>query len=147
MRLSLFSDYSLRVLIYAAGKNDPFSISEVSEAYRISRHHLVKVVNHLSHLGYLETRRGRGGGISLGQPPKDIRVGDVVSQTEGTSTLVECFDHATNTCAIHHHCLLKSALIQAQTAFYETLNRYTLADIATGRRGRAIMNTLIPLPS
>ena len=147
MRLSLFSDYSLRVLMYAAGKNDPFSISEVAEAYHVSRHHLVKVVNQLSHLGYLETRRGRGGGISLGQPPADIRLGKVVRQTEGTSSLVECFDPATNTCAIHQHCLLKSALTEAQNAFYEALDRYTLADIATGSRGRAIMKTLITLPS
>jgi len=147
MRLSLFSDYSLRVLMFAAGKNETFSISEVAEAYRVSRHHLVKVVNQLSHLGYLETRRGRGGGISLGQPPADIRLGEVVRQTEGTTSLVECFDLATNTCAIHHHCQLKSALAQAQNAFFDSLNRYTLADIATGSRGRAIMNTLITLPS
>jgi Rrf2 family transcriptional regulator, nitric oxide-sensitive transcriptional repressor len=75
MRLSLFSDYSLRVLMYAAAKTDSFSISEVAEAYQISRHHLVKVVNQLAHLGYLETRRGRGGGISLGLPAETLRIG------------------------------------------------------------------------
>jgi Rrf2 family nitric oxide-sensitive transcriptional repressor len=142
MRLSLFSDYSLRVLIYAASKGDHFSISEVAEAYRISRHHLVKIINQLAHLGYLETRRGRGGGICLGQPAADIRIGDVVRQTDAPTPLVECFDHTTNTCAIHHHCLLKHSLAQAQTAFFKELNLYSLADLTTGARGRAIMTTL-----
>jgi Rrf2 family nitric oxide-sensitive transcriptional repressor len=66
MRLSLFTDYSLRVLMFAALKGETFSLSEVAEAYDISRHHLVKVVNYLAKLGYLDTRRGRGGGITLG---------------------------------------------------------------------------------
>jgi Rrf2 family nitric oxide-sensitive transcriptional repressor len=142
MRLSLFSDYSLRVLMYAASKADHFSIQEVADAYRISRHHLVKIINQLAHLGYLETRRGRGGGICLGQPAADIRFGDVVRQTDIPSPLVECFDPATNTCAIHHHCLLKPALAQAQAAFFKELNHYSLADLSIGARGRAILNTL-----
>lgn len=147
MRLSLFSDYSLRVLMYAAGKSDHFSISEVAGAYRISRNHLVKIINQLARLGYLETRRGRGGGICLGRPAAEIRLGDVVRQTEGTDSLVECFDPSTNTCAIHHHCLLKSALARAQDAFYDSLNQHTLADLAAGSRGRAIIKTLLTLPS
>lgn len=147
MRLSLFTDYSLRVLMYAAGKADSFSISEVANAYQISRHHLVKIVNQLSHLGYLETRRGRGGGIRLGKPASDIRLGNVARQTEGTDALVECFNSATNTCALLRHCQLKSVLCQAQDAFYDELNRHTLADIATRSRGRAILNSLQPLPA
>lgn len=147
MRLSLFSDYSLRVLMYAASKSEHFSISEVAAAYNISRHHLVKIVNQLAHLGYLETRRGRGGGICLGQPASDIRIGEVIRQTEGTDSLAECFNPSSNTCAIHRHCLLKSVLAQAQAAFYDELNRHTLADLTAGSRGRAILKSLIPLPS
>lgn len=147
MRLSLFTDYSLRVLMFAAGKSEPFSISEVADAYQISRHHLVKIVNHLSHLGYLETRRGRGGGIRLGQPAADIQLGNVARQTESSDTLVECFDPTTNTCPLHLHCQLKNILTQAQNAFFDELNRHTLADIATGSRGRAIINSLRPLSS
>jgi len=147
MRISLFSDYSLRVLMYAAAKADSFSISEVAEAYQISRHHLVKVVNQLSHLGYLDTRRGRGGGISLGAPAETILIGKVMRQTESTTALVECFDSATNTCAVNGHCMLKSVLAQAQHAFYLTLDRYTLADLATRQRGRKLLKALVPLPS
>jgi len=147
MRLSLFSDYSLRVLMYAAAKTDSFSISEVAEAYQISRHHLVKVVNQLAHLGYLETRRGRGGGINLGLPAETLRIGQVMRQTETSHVLVECFDSATNTCGLNGRCLLKSALAEAQNAFYEVLDRYTLADLATGRRGQSLLKALIPLPS
>jgi Rrf2 family transcriptional regulator, nitric oxide-sensitive transcriptional repressor len=147
MRLSLFSDYSLRVLMYAAAKADSFSISEVASAFNISRHHLVKVVNQLAHLGYLQTRRGRGGGITLGPAADSIRIGHVIRQTETDQPLVECFDSATSRCAVNGHCMLKGILGQAQNAFYQTLDRYTLADLATETRGRQLLKALISLPS
>lgn len=147
MRLSLFSDYSLRVLMYAAAKGDSFSITEVAEAYQISRHHLVKVINQLSRLGHLETRRGRGGGISLGAPPASIRIGQVVRQTESPHPLVECFDAASNTCRLDGHCQLKSILGEAQLAFYQTLDRYTLADLTSKHRGQRLLKALVPLPA
>ena len=75
MHLSLFTDYALRVLMFAALKGETFSLSEVADSYQISRNHLIKVVNHLAKLGYLETKRGRGGGIALGMPAADIRLG------------------------------------------------------------------------
>ena len=145
MRLSLFSDYSLRVLMFAALKGKTFSLSEVAEAYDISRHHLVKVVNNLARLGYLETRRGRGGGIVLGMAPEDIRVGMVVRRTEDTPYIVECFDKQNNTCAIDGSCRLKGALAQAVNAFYETLERYTLRDLVSGSAGNDIKGRLLPL--
>ena len=145
MRLSLFSDYSLRVLMFAALKGKTFSLSEVAEAYDISRHHLVKVVNNLARLGYLETRRGRGGGIVLGMAPEDIRVGMVVRRTEDTPYIVECFDKQNNTCAIDGSCRLKGALAQAVNAFYETLERYTLRDLVSGSAGTDIKGRLLPL--
>ena len=143
MRLNLFSDYSLRVLMFAALKGEIFSLSEVAEAYDISRHHLVKVVNFLAKLGYLETRRGRGGGIALGMPPEDIRIGMVVRRTEDTPFIVECFDKQHNTCPINGSCRLKGALAQAVNAFYETLDRHTLRDLVSGPAGKGMRETLM----
>ena len=144
MRLSLFSDYSLRVLMFAALKGETFSLSEVAAAYDISRHHLVKVVNFLAKLGYLETRRGRGGGIALGMPPEDIHIGMVVRRTEDTPFIVECFDKQHNTCPINGSCRLKGALSQAVNAFYETLDRHTLRDLVTGSAGKGMKERLLP---
>lgn len=146
MRLSLFSDYSLRVLMFAALKGGPFSLSEVAEAFGISRNHLVKVVNYLAKLGYLETRRGRGGGITLGMKPEDIRIGMVVRRTEGTPPLVECFDKDHNTCVINGSCRLKGALARAVNAFYETLDRHTLRDLVSGTDGARMNRLLLPRP-
>ena len=129
MRLSLFSDYSLRVLMYAALKGDVFQVEEVATAYGISRHHLVKVVHHLAKLGYLDTRRGRGGGIRLGRPAAAIRVGKLVRETEADPVLVECFDPATNTCRLSGNCRLKGVLAEAMAAFYAKLDEQTLEDL------------------
>lgn len=144
MKLSLFTDYSLRVLMFAALKGETFSLSEVAEAYDISRHHLVKVVNYLAKLGYLETRRGRGGGIALGMQPEDIRIGMVVRRTEDTPFIVECFDKQHNTCPINGSCRLKGALAQAVNAFYETLDRHTLSDLVAGADGTRLNRILLP---
>jgi Rrf2 family nitric oxide-sensitive transcriptional repressor len=129
MRLSLFSDYSLRVLLFGAAKGGPFPLHEVADAYDISRHHLVKVVNNLTKQGYLSTRRGRGGGIELAMKPADIQIGRLVRGTETSSPLVECFDERTNRCPIHSCCGMKGALAQAVGAFYGTLDGYTLQDM------------------
>ena len=146
MKLSLFTDYSLRVLMFAALKGESFSLSEVAESYDISRHHLVKVVNYLAKLGYLETRRGRGGGIALGMKPEDIRIGMVVRRTEDTPFIVECFDKQHNTCPITGSCRLKGALAQAVNAFYETLDRHTLRDLVGGTEGARLNRILLPKP-
>jgi Rrf2 family nitric oxide-sensitive transcriptional repressor len=146
MKLSLFTDYSLRVLMFAALKGESFSLSEVAESYDISRHHLVKVVNYLAKLGYLETRRGRGGGIALGMQPEDIRIGMVVRRTEDTPFIVECFDKQHNTCPINGSCRLKGALAQAVNAFYETLDRHTLRDLVAGVDGARLNRILLPQP-
>ena len=144
MKLSLFTDYSLRVLMFAALKGESFSLSEVAEAYDISRHHLVKVVNYLAKLGYLEPRRGRGGGIALGMKPEDIRVGMVVRRTEDTPYIVECFDQQHNTCPVNGSCQLKGALAQAVNAFYDTLDRHTLKDLVAGAAGTRMNRILLP---
>ncbi|MGV3773769.1 MAG: Rrf2 family transcriptional regulator [Verrucomicrobiales bacterium] len=132
MQLSLFSDYSLRVLMYAAVKADYFQLDEVTAAYRISRHHLAKVVNKLGQAGYLETRRGRGGGIRLAKPAGDIPIGSLIRATENQPLLLECFDLVNAKCPIVGSCKLKGALAQAMNAFYQSLDRFTLQDLVTG---------------
>ena len=130
MKLTLFSDYSLRILMFATLRDNlQFSVEEVSKAYGLSRHHVAKAVNFLTQQGYLQAQRGRGGGIRLGREPKAIRIGQVVRQTENGSPLVECFDAASNTCPLIHACLLKQALEQAWNAFFITLDGYTLVDL------------------
>ena len=132
MKLSLFSDYSLRVLMYAALKGASFQVEEVAKAYGISRHHLAKVVQRLAQLGYLETRRGRQGGIMLAKAPEEILLGRLLRETEGQPAIVECFDPATNTCPINGSCQLKGILGQAMREFYAVLDRHTLNDTVHG---------------
>lgn len=130
MKLTLFSDYSLRILMYAALREETqFSVDEVADAYRLSRHHAAKAVNFLTQRGYLQSQRGRGGGISLGRKPGEIQVGKLVRETEKNSPLVECFDAVTNGCPLIQACLLKHALANAWNAFFQTLDDYTLADL------------------
>lgn len=130
MKLTLFSDYSLRILMFAALRQDKsFSVDDIARAYGISRHHAAKAVNFLTRHGYLKSRRGRGGGIRLGLEPGNIRIGQLVRQTENGSPLVECFDPASNTCPLLRACLLKGALSQASNAFYNALDHYSLADL------------------
>lgn len=142
MTLSLFSDYSLRVLMYAALKGGSFQLDEVAAAYGISRNHLAKVVHNLGKLGYLATRRGRGGGIELACPAEEVRIGALVRQTEGQTKLVECFDPATNSCRLAAACNLKAALANAMRAFYDSLDHLTLRDLVTGPR-RAEMSRVL----
>ncbi|HZV34583.1 MAG TPA: Rrf2 family transcriptional regulator [Verrucomicrobiae bacterium] len=130
MKLTQFSDYSLRILMFAALRdNEQFSIDEVADVYGLSRHHAAKAVNFLTQRGYLRAQRGRGGGIILGKSADEISVGKLVRQTEKGSPLVECFDVAANVCPLIQVCLLKHALAQAWTAFFKTLDGYTLADL------------------
>jgi len=146
MKLSLFSDYALRVLIYGAVSGESFQLDEVTAAYNISRHHLTKVVHRLSKLGYLETRRGRGGGIRLAKPPEDIRIGKLIRETEQQAAFVECFDAASNTCRLNGHCRLKGVLAEALNAFYETLDRHTLRDLVTGPNRSQMKRILLSTP-
>ena len=143
MKLSLFSDYALRVLMYGALKGQSFQLDEVTEAYDISRNHLAKVVNSLSKLGYLDTRRGRGGGIQLGMKPEEIRIGVLVRKTEDQPVIVECFDAATNTCRLNGNCRLKGVLAEAMNAFYAALDQQTLSDLIAGAPGARMKKALM----
>ncbi|MBX7208454.1 MAG: Rrf2 family transcriptional regulator [Verrucomicrobiaceae bacterium] len=142
MRLSLFTDYSLRVLMFAALKGGPFSLSEIADSYQISRNHLIKVVNFLAKLGYLETKRGRGGGIALGMPADEIRLGLLVHRTENSPVIVECFDLKTNTCPINGTCRLKTVLARASKAYFDELDRHTVADLVCGAERKRLNSIL-----
>jgi Rrf2 family nitric oxide-sensitive transcriptional repressor len=131
MRLTRYTDYALRTLIYL-GVHEPrqSSIAEIARAYGISENHLTKVVHQLGRLGLIRTIRGRGGGLRLARPPAEIVVGAVVRQTEEDLALVECFGGGA--CAITPSCRLKRALGEALAAFLEVLDGVTLADLVEG---------------
>ena len=131
MQLTLFSDYSLRILLYLTmHRARRVALPEISSAYGISQNHLVKVVQRLIEEGWVESVRGRGGGLRLACEPSQINVGAVVRVTEPHLNLVECFDQRTNTCPIDPACGLKKVLVRAQAAFMQELDRHTLADFA-----------------
>jgi len=130
LRLTQFSNFAIRTLMYAAlNGRTPSAIPEIARAYGVSYDHLKKVAAELCRLGYLETVRGRNGGFRLAKDPLAIRIGDVIRQTEAEPGLVECFDPATNTCPLLPACQLRVALQAALAAFYAVLDRYTLADL------------------
>ena len=129
MRLTTFSDYAFRLLIFAASHHDRrITIEETARRFSISRAHLMKVANQLTRAGFLKAVRGRSGGLTLGKPPEDIRLSEVLAAVEPDFALAECFGGGT-LCLITPHCRLRSALGEALAAFLEALDRYTLADL------------------
>lgn len=129
MRLTNFSDYALRILMYAATQGDRLiTIEETADVYGISRAHLMKVANQLTRAGYLKAVRGRFGGLALADRPNKIKLGDVLRATEPDFALVECFTDD-NQCVITPRCRLRGALKEALAAFTKALDRYTLADL------------------
>ena len=130
MQLTRFSDYALRVLMYTHGAGDRLvTIEEMATSYRISRAHLMKVVNLLTRSGYLTAVRGRSGGVKLARPADEIRLGQMLRETEPDFALVECFTSG-NQCVITGCCRLPSVLDEAVEAFLAALDKYTLAGIA-----------------
>ncbi|RMH59330.1 MAG: Rrf2 family transcriptional regulator [Zetaproteobacteria bacterium] len=139
MQLTIYTDYSLRVLIYLGAHPDRrVTINEIAESYGISRNHLVKVVNQLSQKGWITTIRGKHGGMHLAFPPEQINIGMVIRQTEPHMNLLECFDKENNTCSISPACTLKRVLYQARRAFMEVLDQHTLADVLGPHAGDII---------
>ena len=130
MRLTTFTDYSLRVLLYlAAAPEGRATISQIARAFDVSEHHLVKVAHFLGKAGLLVNKRGRGGGLRLARKAGEIKVGSVVRLAEGADVPAECFDADTNTCPLAGQCQLERVLGEALGQFYATLERYTLADV------------------
>jgi Rrf2 family transcriptional regulator, nitric oxide-sensitive transcriptional repressor len=128
MRLTVFTDYALRVLLVLASRTDNLvTIADISSAFGISEAHLMKVTHVLGKTGWVETVRGRNGGMRLGTDPRQLRLGRVVQGLEADFALVECFGEA-NQCVLTGGCGLERALLLARDAFFAELDRYTLAD-------------------
>lgn len=129
MRLTMYTDYTMRVLIYLSlRRNELSTISDVAKSYNISQNHLMKVVHHLALNGYIETIRGKGGGMRLAREPEDINIGELTRIAEGNHGLLECTDGPSN-CCIQPACALIGILREAHTALYAVLEKYTLADL------------------
>lgn len=135
MRLTVYTDYSLRMLMYlAVNRNGLATIAGVAGAYGISKAHLTKVAHQLGVAGYVETVRGRGGGLRLARPAAEIGLGDVVRHSEPDMALVPCFEPALGGCCpIVPACGLRGALDEARQAFLAVLDRYSVADLVQRR--------------
>ncbi len=146
MQLTLYTDYSLRVLLYlAAHPERRVTITEISEYFGVSRNHLVKVVHNLGKLQLIHTIRGKSGGLLLAVSPEDIKISELVRQVEPHMNILECFDDVTNTCPITMQCSLKGVLFQARQGFMDVLEQYTLADMLP--KVRAPQEVEIPISS
>lgn len=132
MRLTTFTDYTLRVLMYLAIEPRRLAtIPEMASAYDISENHLMKVVHRLARSGMIESVRGKGGGVRLALAPADIRLGQVIRCSEGETTIVECFSAENNACRITPACRLTKILADTFAGFYLALDGYSLADLIT----------------
>ncbi len=148
MRLTFHTDYALRLLMLLAMEPDELhTIEEVARRYGISRNHLMKVTQTLAQFGYLESVRGRGGGIRLGRPAEEINIGAVVRVTEDGFALVECYDRERNTCVVASACGLRGPLDEALRAFLAVLDRYSLTDLVGNPSSLRRMRRLLVDPA
>lgn len=144
MRLTLYSDYALRILMYLGLRGEErASIQEIATAYGISAHHLTKVVQRLGRAGFVTTVRGRGGGLRLAKPPEEIRIGPVFRCTETDLALVGCFADL-QACTIGGCCGLQPLLQEALEAFLAVLDRATLADLICQRQAMMLHRLGLP---
>ena len=148
MKLTSFTDYSLRVLIYlAAEPGRRVTIAEIAAAFGVSEHHLTKVVHFLGKQGWLANVRGKGGGLGLAVAPQVIVIGEVVRATEGEAVPAECFGDTPDSCSIARICRLRGVLREAVEAFHAVLDGYTLADLVHNRSSLAKVLFIRPVAS
>ncbi|UGQ46414.1 Rrf2 family transcriptional regulator [Massilia endophytica] len=150
MRLTAYTDYSLRTLIFLAMNREQLvTIQEIADAHGIAKNHLTKVVHQLGTLGYVETVRGRNGGLRLGKEPAAIRIGEVVRHTEPDFYMASCFDQASKGCMYSAACVLKGALGEATAAFLQVLDGMTLEQMVIKeerkRRGKEAVGAIKPV--
>lgn len=139
MRLTSFTDYSLRVLMYLAGNPERLAtVPEIARVHGISENHLMKVVHQLAKSGVITSVRGKGGGIRLARPAEEIRLGAVIRQAEGAAAIVECLGGAPQ-CTLIQACKLKAVLVDAFAALYRVLDNYTLADMVSQPHALALL--------
>ncbi len=130
MRLTVHSDYALRMLMHLAVNNDRLTtIAEIAERFDVSKNHLMKVAQSLAQMGVVESVRGRGGGLALARQADAISLGAVVRRLERNSALVECFPGGGGACLITPSCKLKGVLAEAQEAFFAVLDKYSVHDL------------------
>ncbi|MES2071824.1 MAG: Rrf2 family transcriptional regulator [Pseudomonadota bacterium] len=136
MRLTAFTDYTLRTLMYLAMHRDKLAtVHDIAELHHISQHHLTKVVHQLGLTGVIETVRGRHGGFRLNREPADINIGQVVRSSESDFFMAECFDQEHNTCVYNPGCVLKGVLSEATSAYLATLDKVTLEQLVPKSAG------------
>lgn len=142
MRLTTFTDYSLRVLIFLATNSDQTAtIADIAKTYGVSRNHLMKVVHELSQQGYVVALRGKGGGLRLSRPPTEINLGEVIRSMENDLAIAECLG-TRNQCILTPACSLRPVFSEALDAFLSVLDSYSLADIVPGSRGKQLASIL-----
>jgi Rrf2 family nitric oxide-sensitive transcriptional repressor len=134
MRITRYTDYALRVLMYLAVCDQRATIADIAARYDISKNHLMKVVQQLNQLGYLDATRGKNGGLQLSRPAGEINLGALVRDTEQDFAIVECFNSATDTCTLTPVCRLKGIFAEALAAFIAILDNYTLADLTPNKK-------------
>jgi Rrf2 family nitric oxide-sensitive transcriptional repressor len=146
MKLTAYTDYALRTLMYLGANRDRLvTIQDIAGLHNIAKNHLTKVVHQLGVLGVVQTVRGRNGGLRLGKEPADIRIGDLVRNTETDFYMAECFDRARNSCILTPSCTLKGVLNNATKAYLAVLDGVTLQDLLPAARGHAV-NAASPQP-
>jgi Rrf2 family transcriptional regulator, nitric oxide-sensitive transcriptional repressor len=145
VHLTMYSDYALRLLMYLALHEERLAtISEVATSYGISRHHLMKVSYDLVVAGYIETARGKGGGLKLAKAAQSIGLGNVVRHTEADMALVPCLESIDNACVIERCCVLRGTVQQARDAFLGVLDHYSLADLVRPRSRLQTILAIVP---
>jgi Rrf2 family nitric oxide-sensitive transcriptional repressor len=141
MKLTQFTDFGLRALILLASRKDEvLSATVIADHFKVSRHHMAKVLQELAAAGYLEGIRGAQGGVRLARDPREIRVGDVVRTLDRDQALVECFREGWNDCVLLPRCQLKGMLARAKQGFLRELDRYTISDCLENKSNSASLD-------
>jgi Rrf2 family nitric oxide-sensitive transcriptional repressor len=148
MRLTTHTDYALRVLLALAMQpNQNVPVATLAQQFRVSLTHLQKVVQHLGQAGWVSSARGRGGGVRLAKPATEVHIGEVIRSIEPQSGLVECLSGEHSECPLINGCGLQRALVSAELAFFQSLNRHTLASLARRSQLDALLGAERPTPT